>query len=130
MSKLKTIIKKIKETAPIDPEIRFVSDTSTQKWAHQGDVALVRIDKLPEGKKITELQLAPGTTKGSRHILADFEGIIIQHSNHPLYGPAFQAKERFTLTHPEHAHYSLPPGCYQVIYQQDNEMEEIRRVQD
>jgi len=128
--KTQELSKKIKETAPIDPEIRYVQEIKEGQWAHQGDIALIAIPSLPKGKEIKELQLAPGTTKGSRHILSDFVGTIVNHSSQELYGPAFEAKERFTLTHPEHAHYSLPAGCYQVIYQQNNELEELRRVRD
>jgi hypothetical protein len=36
-----------------------------------------------------------------------------------LVGPLVVSKDRFELTHPEHAHFSLPAGTYQVIYQGD-----------
>jgi len=41
-----------------------------------------------------------------------------------------ESKTRFELTHPEHAHFSLPAGCFEVIQQRDYATEEIRAVRD
>ena len=125
------VSKEVHETAPKDNELRFIKKMKVGQWAHQGDIAIQMVDKIRSGKESNELQLAPGTTKGSRHVLADFTGrITLPNDRGPLEGPEFEAKERFTLKHPEHAHYSLPSGKYRVIYQRNLELEEIERVRD
>ena len=104
-------------------------------FIRQGDVYLFRLDKLPEGVKPTECkdgQLAPGTTQGSRHIittgLSSCKFYTIENET-PLDGPAFEAKEEFNLTHPEHGNFTMPAGCYQVRYQRMR-ADDVRRVQD
>jgi hypothetical protein len=34
-------------------------------------------------------------------------------------GPIIEATEAFMIQHPEHAHFQLPAGTYQVTYQLD-----------
>lgn len=131
MKTAKQAHEKVKKSAPVNPEIRFAKEVRVGQWGHQGDIAVQMVDRIRGGKETKDLQLAPGTTKGSRHILSDFVGrIIIPNRKGELEGPEFEADERFNVTHPEHAHYSLPAGKYRVIYQRNLELEEIRRVQD
>lgn len=135
---MKTVLeiqKEIKQDAETncDEDNRIIDKIEVNQFIRQGDIYLTRIDKMPEGKVINELQLAPGTTKGSRHILSqDFVGRVIMPDTKEseLEGPSIEAKEGFTLTHPEHANFKMPSGNYRVTYQRDFLQEEIRRVRD
>ena len=101
----------------------------------QGDVYLVNIDKLPKGDPTNDMQLAPGSTQGSRHIISGNVEIVtgvktFEKFNVALIGPAFKCKGETEVTHPEHGNKILPSDtAWQVIYQQAY-AEEIRRVQD
>ena len=100
----------------------------------QGDVYLVCIDRLPEGKETKDRQLAPGNTQGSRHIMEGdvtmVTGVRFKDFNSALVGPAFKCNSDATVTHPEHGNKVLPQDTvWQVVYQQAF-AEEIRRVQD
>jgi hypothetical protein len=77
----------------------------------QGDLYLIAIESLPNGKKTKERQLVPGTTQGSRHVV---EGDV----------------EIVNEVHPEHGDKILPADTvWQCVYQQAY-ADEIRRVQD
>lgn len=98
----------------------------------QGDVYLEPAD-MPARKTLTRsenLQLAPGSTKGSRHVAEGDVEVFYTAGADPLTGPIVRALKRWTLRHPEHADVSVPSGCYQVYYQRDRESEEIARVRD
>lgn len=100
----------------------------------QGDIAVVLIGEVPSGAKVVErpaLQLAPGTTQGSRHCLESLDGITAYTHANPtaLDGPILDAPKGLTVTHPEHGWITLRPGVYAVIYQRAF-AEELRRVQD
>lgn len=134
MTEMKTanqVLQSIQEAAKNSTdETRFHRVMNINDIAHQGDVYLLRVnDNHPRGKKITETQLAPGTTKGSRHVAEGKKISIFETtSTNPLMGPVIVAKERFEVVHPEHANHSIPSGCYQVGYQLDAETR--RRVMD
>lgn len=103
----------------------------TGNAVHQGDVYLLLLDKLPDNlTKVTDRQLAPGTTKGSRHVAEGDVEIFVARHRSPLTGPVVRAKDTWFLRHPEHADHQLPAGDYQVIYQQDHAQDEIAAVRD
>jgi hypothetical protein len=114
----------------------------------QGDLYVVRVDQMPDGKPRTNRQLAIGSTQGSRHILdgkvkslidPDFAGAArsltrldrrIELRPYQI-GPAFEVSrgKAVTITHPEHGDRTLTePGCYQVVYQRalDADEQEMR----
>lgn len=102
-------------------------------WA-QGDVGIVRLEKIPDGCKPMEnpsSQLSPGTTQGSRHCLESLEGLrlFVLADPTPLDGPVIDAPQGMRVNHPEHGDVSFGPGVYGVIYQRQY-AEELRRVQD
>lgn len=111
------------------PEVRMVKDLAVGEWVRQGDVNILRIEKIGKSwKKNGNRQLAPGTSPGSRHIVTVGPTLFVSLDINPtdrsrgpvrLLGPQIEAKERFEVEHPEHAHISLPPGNYQVSYQLD-----------
>jgi len=98
----------------------------------QGDLYLDPCEWPGEGglTRSSETQLAPGTTKGSRHVADGEVEVWARDRSGPLVGPLVRAFKRWVLRHPEHADVSMPSGCYQVGYQQDLEQEEIARVRD
>jgi hypothetical protein len=98
-------------------------------WA-QGDVGIMRIAKLPQGSapmgRPENGQVAPGTSDGSRHWVAQVEGIAwFRFDGDPLSDIAVKADVQWTLTHPDHAHCTFGPGLYQFIHEQN---EQRRRV--
>lgn len=128
------------------PELRYVDTPTTVR---QGDVYFrpygrrkqlsyafargnVTVKKTAFTEEIRDRQLAPGTTQGSRHIV-EGDGVRIYRdptNRHPLIGVLLVVEQRCTITHPEHAHISLPPGEYQVSFQDDVMQNEISRVRD
>jgi hypothetical protein len=77
------------------------------------------------------LQLAPGTSQGSRHCLESLEGITVFRlaDQTPLDGPILEAPSGLRVNHPEHGDVTLRPGVYAVVYQRAF-AEELRRVED
>jgi len=128
----------IKETAKVRPEVRHISKMTIGQAVRQGDCYIVRISMTHKpGMPRKDFQLAPGTSRGSRHIATGekievFEASAIPRrsgiNSRALLGPVMVAKSRCLVTHPEHAHVDLPPGAYQILYQMDMQTQE--RVQD
>lgn len=110
-----------------DDQTRVVSNMKLSQAVRQGDVYLVKIEKDVSGlKPLNGTQLVPGTTKGSRHCaesparLFEDDGAEIKGiAPTALRGPVVDSPERFEVSHPEHAHISLPGGTYQALYQLD-----------
>lgn len=78
------------------------------------------------------IQLAPGSTQGSRHCLDSLDGVhFLRLANGtPLDGPILALDAPRSITHPEHGDCEkLPPGCYGITYQRAF-AEELRRVED
>lgn len=114
---------------------RFPEAASAGEYFRQGDVYIVKLDAIPTGAKAVkaEAQLAPGESQGARHVLDSLEGVRMFRRDDPsgLIGPVLLVEEVRTVTHPEHGHVVLPPGCYEVRFQRelDAELRE-QRVQD
>lgn len=118
------------------PALRTIESMKVSEVVRQGDLYVERIARLPKsrGPKTANRQLAIGETQGSRHVA---EGDVTVYATakdaDALTGPVIVARERWTLTHPEHGHFSLPAGKYRTRYQRDyarERAEELRRVQD
>lgn len=119
-------------------EIRVVDGIKEGEFVRQGDVYLVCIDKAAGWKATKNRQLAPGTTQGSRHtvdasvmVLANPNGaqiVRVARNRARCFGPQVVSKDRFTVSHPEHADISLPAGTYQVMFQVDPQS--MQRVRD
>ena len=114
---------------------RFPAAASVGDTFRQGDVYFTLLDVAPaDCDEVTgELQLAPGTTQGSRHLLDSLDGVTSYRLREPglLDGPVLLLTEERTVTHPEHGYAILPAGTYRVTYQRDlDEEERVRRVQD
>lgn len=133
-----SIIETIRETAQTHATdaCRQVGSLGKLDYVRQGDVYFWSLDKVPSGCRAMEKpdwQLAPGTTQGSRHIVAPADRanvtvLLLPHPN-PLQGPVLDAPHGVTIEHPEHGHVRLGSGVYLVTYQRAY-AEELRRVQD
>lgn len=112
---------------------RFPEAASVGDYWRQGDIYLTRLKSVPHGAKPckTLAQLAPGTTRGSRHCLSDTESVemFTLQTATALDGPVVKVVREVTVEHPEHSHVVLPPGVYHVTYQRAY-ADELRRVAD
>lgn len=111
-----------------------IGSPSVNDVVRQGDVYIINIEKLPEGKPTTQMQLVPGSSQGSRHILQGNVRLVkevqFRDINSVLLGPAFECIGEVSVTHPEHGDKILPAGtCWQVVYQQAY-ADVVRRAQD
>lgn len=106
-------------------EIRYIKSMNPGDAIRQGDIYLLCVESdHPVGKITHNRQLAPGTSMGSRHCIEGnvdiYEGVKApEWCKSNLVGPVIVAKERFKLVHPEHAHFDIPSGYFQTIYQLD-----------
>jgi hypothetical protein len=128
--------------------------TKTPMTIRQGDVALVKVDKLPEGCELVPNQeskiiLAWGEVTFHHHRIED-------HVIHATPGAAeeiaeaaisraqakarlwkspngetfLEVRETVHLTHEEHSAHAIPPGIYKQPTQVEYSPAELRRVAD
>jgi hypothetical protein len=118
-----------------DNDQRFPEAASFGDYIRQGDVHVELIEKVPENSSLqTEPsnQVAPGNTKGSRHILSSLDGveIYILNSSTELQGPIVKTIKETTLTHPEHGDWILPANRVYAITYQRAYGKELKRAMD
>ena len=108
------------------PEVRFIKSIAIGCVVRQGDIYIHAVESNHKrGKALKSRQLALGNTQGSRHIAEApakiHEGTTIPEwcDRRTFLGPLVKSGKRFVITHPEHAHVSLPPGEYQITHQMD-----------
>lgn len=110
-----------------------VAATPDVDYVRQGDVYIWIKSNVPKNaKKIkANSQLAPGTTKGSRHCLDSLEGVTMYAITDAseLQGPIIELSCERLVTHPEHGDWRLGAGIYEITYQRAF-AEELRRVRD
>ena len=115
-------------------ETRIIPESmAISAWARQGDVYLTRIENFDRTgfEKTANRQIAEGSTKGSRHTVDETVTVWKNKTENktPAHngvgflslGPVIESKDRFHLSHPEHADLSFPGGCYQVSFQTDGQ---------
>lgn len=121
------------ETIISDQPQRFSEAACDGDIFRQGDIYIWRRDKLPKSANHTKcvLQLAPGTTKGSRHCLDSSEGVAMFAVDcaDALQGPWLKLDCERTITHPEHGDVICAPGVYEISFQRAY-ADELRRVRD
>jgi hypothetical protein len=114
-------------TVRVDPEIGIP--------VAQGDINLWLLPELPANviEAAPDRQLAPGTTRGSRHCIKQFD---MQHVKfyrlpkpNPLQGGIMVFEQETTIEHPEHGDQIWPTGIVAVTYQRRHAAE-IKRSQD
>lgn len=112
-------------------DLRVLTELSIHQMVRQGDIYIQRVaDTYGRGERTEDRQLAPGNTKGSRHVV---EGAVVyrpteEQGRDPMHGPVVVADAPWRVTHPEHCDYELPAGTYRVGYQMDPRTRE--RVMD
>lgn len=125
--------KRVEETK--DLSAKTIATCSPNDAWRQGDLEIrfLGSDKPSIDLKAIDVptQLAPGTTKGSRHGLIG-EGIkayVITDPN-PLEGPMLECPNGLTVPHPEHGDITIKePGWYAITYQRAF-ADEIKRQLD
>ena len=119
----KQVLQRILEEAKAaDASPRFVRVATPGTEIRQGDVYLYPIaapGDMNPSQALGTRQLAPGTTAGSRHVIEGDACLYARPAGSRLVGPWLEVRTRAVLTHPEHAHISLPPGWYEVAYQRE-----------
>ena len=99
----------------------------------QGDIYIKRLRELPtELGKYEGNQLAPGNTKGSRHILVSKSDVKLHSLKSPtaLQGPIVEAPTGFEIDHPEHGNICMEQGGIFAITYQRAHADELKRVAD
>lgn len=131
-------VKQIEDRAKTsDQTLRVIKTMKVGQAVRQGDIYLVKVQKelTKQNYPLNVRQLVPGNTLGSRHC-AEAPAQLFESDNTPipgiaataLRGPIVVSPDQFTVSHPDHAHVSLPGGTYQVLFQLDFLMQQ--RVQD
>jgi hypothetical protein len=102
-----------------------------QVFGRQGDVAIQKVDALPEGQEVKrengKLILAYGEVTGHSHAIAAPQIKMIQVADGSRY---LEARTSFTVRHQEHAPLTFPPGVYHVWQQREYSPSAIRTVAD
>lgn len=130
------VVDKVQKSAKKMQEMRICPEMKIGEFARQGDIYIERISTISKkGREIKSHQLAPGTSKGSRHIVQAEQSVKIFTSTPNLgtrapfqAGPAIEAACDFVISHPEHAWMKMKKGLYQIWYQLDFHRKE--RVKD
>lgn len=100
-------------------------------WA-QGDIGILRIAELPKGAAKIEMlpggQIAPGTTRGSRHCLDERTQRAAQLYRFPgdqMSDLCLRVADEWTLEHPEHVHCTFDAGLYQFVHEQNERRQRV-----
>jgi len=137
--KIQEAIRQVQESGKTCANHERITEIIEAVWTpnaclRQGDVVLHQMEptELQGLKPTKERQLAPGTSKGSRHILEGDVNVFAYAGTDPLEGPRFLVGPGgATVTHPEHRHYMFHAGaCGRVRYEQDLDAAERARQDD
>lgn len=134
MLTIKETIQKIQEKANENQTNELIRKQQVPKMEigqayRQGDLYIFRVaDDHPVGEVLDRRQLAEGQSIGARHVLlGDFvvyEGVKVPDNVSDIHaraclGFAFDVTGECINAHPEHSHFVLPKGRYQVWHQVD-----------
>lgn len=110
-------------------------DFPVGQYLPQGDINILRLAAVPKGMVEIEkhAQLAPGTSRGSRHCIrpedlghCTFYGFL---NPTPLEGPAIVMDAPTVIEHPEHRDFVWPAGVVAIGYQRRH-ADGLKRSQD
>lgn len=127
------------ETVKPGQPLRFTEGCTINDRIWQGDLAITMCsDKIPAGyKKVdTKVQLVPGNNIGAKHCLDGTDGVEMylhdEWNEETLRGPYIVLSQERTVIHPVHGSVTMIPGCYQMTYQREQDLEEkkARRAAD
>src|SRR5262245_10533757 len=113
---------------------KAIATMSPGDVVRQGALYITRLDtEPPGGVPAGTRQLAPGTTRGARHVvqgdcdvlrvpeaeaIAELRRVIPGADARQFPGPVIRARGPVTITHPQHGDRTLPgEACYLVTYQ-------------
>lgn len=102
----------------------------------QGDINLWLLPKLPDGvmEAAPNCQLAPGTTRGSRHCIKQSDMAHVKFyrlSNpNPLQSGIMVFEKETTIEHPEHGNQIWSDGSIVAVTYQRRHAIEVKRSQD
>lgn len=132
------VVKRVSDAAKrkMKPDAVFHATMTVGDYHRQGDVYVQKISP-PDRTSLSEIsvrvQIAPGTTQGSRHCIT---GTTLRHVRMyeksdatALDGPIIEAFNPVEIDHPEHGSLTVPPGWYAITFQRQH-AEELRRVAD
>ena len=131
-----TVVISTAEKIKNDELQRFPEAASVGDYVRQGDIYIIFLDCVPSDAirvATPQLQLAPGSSQGSRHCLSTLDGVDIYSLPDPTVydGPVIRCTTEVTVTHPEHGNWLLPVGCYAISYQRtEDDKGRQRRVRD
>lgn len=129
-------------------ERQTIGTVSAGDVIRQGDLYIVALGKKPafQLEPISERQLAPGTTQGSRHVVSGeaklftpdepaaaelVNRLVVGATVDPrLVGPVFLAGSECELQHPEHGDFALPRDEWFLTVYQRAHADDVRRQQD
>lgn len=118
-----------------DDRTRYITPVIGQ-YIPQGDINLLVISEVPSiaVSAPPNCQLAPGTSRGSRHCIAGsdmgkVEFFALPNPN-PLEGPILKFNGEVRIQHPEHGDHIYPAGTILAVGYQRRYAEELRRIQD
>jgi len=123
-----------------DP-IMLSNVNTTGEFVRQGDIYVTLLEGKPTGtlKKVTkfagkEFQLAPGNSRGSRHMLDNVEAVEIYdrgtREDGIEAGYAIKVNEACSIVHPEHGTVNLGKDMWVAVTYQLTWDQVARRVQD
>jgi hypothetical protein len=111
-------------------------DPENGQYVPQGDVNFLVLDRLPDGLVATTpvRQLAPGTTRGSRHCVADrclsTTDFWVYRNPNALQGAILVARSELEIEHPEHANLIFPAGTIVAVGYQRSYATDLKRMAD
>ncbi|ELS01135.1 hypothetical protein Xen7305DRAFT_00008370 [Xenococcus sp. PCC 7305] len=133
---MNTTIKEVKEFGIINANdsLQVVPELVLGDSIPQGDLNFTLLPGVPTcaiAVENPELQLAPGTTKGSRHRLDSLENVNVYRlpKPNPLQGVILEFTGETIVTHPEHGDQLWSKGVVIVSYQRQL-ADEIRAIAD
>jgi hypothetical protein len=100
--------------------VRVVPDCQPGEGIRQGDVYVHALPSVPNhGHLLATRQLVQAGSTSRGHVIEGDAALYERYRAGPFDGPLLELRSRAVLTHPEHAHISLPAGWYEVRYQID-----------
>lgn len=121
--------------ANADDSLKVVANVKPWQHSSQGDVDFVKLPHIPPTAIECDsvIQLAPGTSKGSRHCirLIDIPNIRFWKLRNPnqLQGHILECLKPIVVEHPEHGNQELEAGIWFVKFQRQHAIE-LKRIQD
>lgn len=100
------------------------------KTYRQGDVLIIPVDSIPQGKKQTKrIRLANGEVTGHHHSIFD-QGAVGYADDEESLTEFLDVSTPVELEHQEHDTITIGPGKYRSVIQSEYTPQEIRRVAD